>query len=287
MTGTVTQWRRRHQKQSDPLQERHHSSAALPVRIYTMGGLRVLFHHGQLETVPASGVRRTELLKVITALGGRNIPETKLAAAMWPCSDGRGACARYDAALAALQDWLNVNGTAVLRVEDGLVSLDERYCWLDTWALDRCCARIRATLADTRRWPYQRQTLAAQTERLVRLYRGDFLQGERAQAWSFALRERLRHVFVSTLAQVGRHWRRIGEPHRAMQCCHQGLVIDRLAEPLYQLLIHCVMEQGRLKEALSIYHDYRNQFIELLGVEPDPASFALLGTGRHEGLSLR
>lgn len=277
MTGIVLRWQRQHppklQTEHPPLREPHWR-AALQLRLFTLGGFRVLFNEQHLRKDDAGATPATDLLKVIVALGGRRVPENKIAAALWPCADREDACARYDAALTELRSWLA--GTAVLLIENGTVSLDERHCWVDTWALDRCCARIRETLSDTRRWPYEWQYLAVQTERLLRLYRGDFLHGERAQAWSFALRERLRHHFVRTLTQVSTHWRRIGDAQRAMHCCRAALTVDPLAEPLYQLLVQCLMEQGRLREAVSHYQDYRTHFVELFGVEPNPDAFGVL-----------
>lgn len=283
MTGMVLRWRRQQlrqpQTESQSLPEQRWS-AALHMRLFTLGGLRVLFNENQFRNGDTTESHATELLKVIVALGGRHVPQTKIAAAMWPCADRQEACERFEAALPELQSWLT--GTAVLRVESDMISLDERHCWIDTWALDRCFTKISETLSATHRWQYEWQALAAQTDRLLRLYRGDFLHGERAQAWSFALREKLRHRFVRTLTQVGTHWRRIGDAQRAVQCCRAGLAMDPLAEPLYQLLVHCLMEQGRLREALANYHDYRTRFVELFGIEPNPEAFAVLPGEQQE-----
>lgn len=276
MTGIVLQWRR--QQASRPTTDWQNPRpsrwrAALRMRLFTLGGFRILSKDPQPHegAAPAAAI---ELLKVIVALGGRGVPENKIAAALWPCADQASACAQYDAALAALQTWLG--DASVLTIADGAVSLDERHCWVDTWALQRCVARLDEALSDTRRWQHEWQALAVQTDRLLRLYRGDFLQGERARAWSFALRERLRHRFVRTLTQVGAHWRRIGEVQRAMQCCRAGLAVDPLAEPLARLLVQCLMDQGRLREAAANYQDYRMRFMELFGVEPNADTFLML-----------
>lgn len=277
MTGIVLQWRR--QQPSRPFTDcqiprSSHLRAALQMRLFTLGGFRVLCKQQRPRDIVTTETAATDLLKVIVALGARRVPESKIAAALWPCADYRVACAQYDAALATLQDLLA--DTSVLLITDGMVSLDERYCWVDTWALERSFTRIRETLSDTSRWQHEWQALVAQTDRLLRLYRGDFLHGECARPWSFALRERLRHYFVHTLTQVVGHWRRIGETQRAMQCCRAGLAVDPLAEPLSRLLVQCLMEQGRLREATAHYHAYRTRFVELFGVEPNPDAFIVL-----------
>lgn len=277
MTGIVLQWRR-HQP-SRPLTDYQIPQAsrwraALQMRLFTLGGFRVLCKDQQPYPDAAAETSATDLLKVIVALGGRRVPENKIAAALWPCADYATACMHYDTTLAGLQSWLS--DAAVLVIADGTVSLDERHCWVDTWALERCFTHIRETLSDTSRWQHEWKALAAQTDRLLRLYRGDFLHGEHARAWSFALRERLRHHFVRTLAQVGVHWRRSGEVQRAMQCCRAGLAVDPLAEPLSRLLVQCLMDQGRLREAAANYQDYRMRFVELFGVEPNPDAFLML-----------
>jgi len=212
----------------------HYWSAALRVRIYTMGVLRVMFNdHQEFPACPLlAAVEDSELLKVLIALGGRDVAETRMAAALWPCADSLDAGRRFDAKLTHLQQWFKAYD--VLRVENGMVSLDERHCWVDTWALDRTQAIVRDMLRDpTADLP---QDLAGQMERLLRLYRGDFLDGDCPRAWSLGLRERLRSSFVNTLAELGDYWLSRDDSGRALRCCHEGLSIDSSAKPLYEIL---------------------------------------------------
>ena len=75
------------------------------------------------------------LLKVLIALGGRGLPEARLAELLWPEADGDLAHHSFEVALSRLRKLLGKEDALVLR--EGRLSLSNRHCWVDVWAFER------------------------------------------------------------------------------------------------------------------------------------------------------
>ena len=164
-------------------------------KLQTFGGFRLL-RHG--EPMPATGKaqrRPLDLLKVLVAYGGEQVPEHRITDALWPRIDGDSAHRSFTSALHRLRKLLGEDRAVVLH--EGRVSLDRRYFSIDTWELEAIAAE-----AESAREPAHLEAFA---ERMLKLYRGPFLAGEEAP-WQIAPRERLRarlaRVVARTRAQV-------------------------------------------------------------------------------------
>jgi two-component SAPR family response regulator len=92
-------------------------------------------------------------------------------------------------------------------LHEGRVSLDRRYFWIDTWALEPLVAELEKS-AD----PAEIARLGA---RLLALYRGAFLADEPDAPWLIAPRERLRNRFSRAIAHAQRELRSRGEAEQA------------------------------------------------------------------------
>jgi two-component SAPR family response regulator len=84
-------------------------------------------------------------------------------------------------------------GDEVIVVQGGRVSLDERRCWLDTWALKRHLIRLKLLADDSR-------AALNYVIGLLDLYRGQFLKDEKSD-WIKQLRRRLRDEVALALAR--------------------------------------------------------------------------------------
>ena len=145
-----------------------------PLRIYTLGrfgivkqGVRMLFT-GKAQKKPL------ELLKALIAFGGREVPEARLADALWPDAEGDAAAQALATTLFRLRKLV---GERVIRRQEGRVTLDPRYCWVDCWAFERL-------IADDSGDPSRR------VARIRELHQGPFLDGD-AAPWAQPMRERL------------------------------------------------------------------------------------------------
>jgi DNA-binding SARP family transcriptional activator len=204
-----------------------------PLRIRTLGTFVI-------ETEPrgqGGGSRKQgkpiELLKVLIALGGKNVRAEHLASALWPHVDGDYAYRSLNTTLHRLRKLLG--GDDMLTLVDGRLGLDPRRCLLDTWALERIVEELAVTLQQ----PVSSDTgeLLERLERaLFVTYGGEFLAGEEGSPHFLASQERLRARFVQGVSGIARHHAKAGHFDDAVGCLEKGLQAAPASEPLYREL---------------------------------------------------
>ncbi len=160
-------------------------------------------------------------------------------------------------------------------IQSGRASLNNRYCWVDTWAFERILGEIEAFLKQESR-SSTGKGLEKLTGQALSLYHGHFLGEHENEPWSVSLRERLRSKFIRMLLAVGRYWEDHGEWDRAIDCYQKGLELDGLIEVFYQRLITCYGRRGRKAEALALLRRCRRIFSILLGVQPSEETEAIM-----------
>ena len=208
-----------------------------PVRIYALGRFSLL-----IKGKPAQPGKRTQgkplrLLKLIVALGGRNISDTRLEEALWPDAEGDAAHRALITNLQRLRKLLN-HATAI-DYSDGHLSLDPRYCWVDVWAFERAA------------------TTAAQQQQALELYKGDLFTEDLDEASLLSGRERLRRKWLRCLSDLAARHSHAGDDDQAINLYLHGLNIDDTIEVFYQELIHTYTRQGQNAAAEKTYQRCR------------------------------
>ncbi len=142
------------------------------IRIHALGGFKVQRHGEPLIFEGKTQKKPMELLKVLTALGGRGIAKQKLCDVLWPDGEPAAAASALYVVISRLRKLLNEPDA--IRIEEGKVGLDSERVWLDVWAFDRDVEALQTTL--------QTQADAAQVDRLgqrlLSRYVGPFLGSE-------------------------------------------------------------------------------------------------------------
>ncbi len=235
------------------------------LRIYTLGRFSVVRDEVSVRFDRKPQRRPLDLLKVLVALGGRDVPVEKVCAILWSDAEGDAAHHAFETALYRLRRLIGVDQALV--VDSGHLSLDNRYCWVDAWAFERILSKVDRMVRtdDTSR---RRERLGHLMDRALALYHGDFLGQEENEPWTIRLRERLRSKFVRRLTAVGARWERMREWDQAIACYQKGLDVDDLVETFYQRLIACHAALGRKAEALIYYRRCRRTLSLVLGVHP-------------------
>lgn len=149
-----------------------------PLRIYTLGRFSVVRSGVPIKFSGKSQKKPLELLRALIALGGREVPETRLADVLWPDAEGDAAAQTLATTLFRLRKLI---GEHVIRRQDNRLTLEPSLCWVDCWAFERLSASGQIDQA----------TLA----KLGKLYQGPFLAGEESASWIVPMRERLRIRF--------------------------------------------------------------------------------------------
>jgi len=223
-----------------------------PVRIYTLGSFSVLKDDAPLTYSGRTQKKPLELLRVLIALGGRNVAIERIAKAFYPYRSRRVAKTAIDTTLHRLRKLL---GEKCVVLQGGELSLNPQSCWLDTLALDQ--------LVDSQ----MTASMRAQAEQLVHLYRGPFLPYEEA-TWAVLERERRRSQFLRGIARIGEALEAQGDATAALALYQKGIEADPLAELLYQRLVSGYRRLDRLAEALAVdqrWHSTR----QALQMQPD------------------
>lgn len=235
-----------------------------PLHIRSLGGLAIERDGEPLRFGRKAPKRLLDLLRLLMALGGRQVDAARLAATLWPEAEGGGD---RDALKSLLHRARALFGAEVIVVRDGLVSFDEQRVWIDTWAFEFAADRIEATLgtATPAALPGELELRRAQ---LIALYRGHFLGETDAPAWALPLRDRLQARFVRSAEAIGLRLERLGRHDDAIALYRAALEQDNLAEPLYRRLIECHLARGEHAEALNAYRRCRDLLSIVLGMKP-------------------
>lgn len=225
-----------------------------PIRIYTLGKFEI-FVDGQLLQFGRKAPKKPlAVLKVIIALGDRNVPEAHLLDLVWPDLEGDAAGRALDITLHRLRNWLR--HPDAIRQKARHVSLGPEVCWVDAWHFEH------ETRSDGMLRP----------EAVVGLYQGSFLAEDEEAPWIVGYRERLRSRFVGLVTSTARSLERGGALDDAVAMYLRGIEADELAEPFYEGLMRCYQRLGRIPEALGTYRRLRQILSVTLGVRPGAAS---------------
>ena len=212
------------------------------------------------------------MLKALVTFGGREVAESQLMDALWYDADGDVAHRSFATTLHRLRKL--IGNEEVIRLRDGRVTLDSRYCWVDVWAFERILGQIDASWKEGLTGNDMTRTIRL-AERAIEMYKGPFMAGETDQHWVVSCRERLRSKFLRNVGKIGLYWEHAGDLNKAANCYKKGLEVDDLAEEFYQRLIICYQRLGRRAEALAAYNRCKNTLLAVLGVEPSVETEAI------------
>ena len=241
-----------------------------PVRIYTLGRFSVLVDD---EALPLTGKARhkpLQLLKMIIALGGRQVGQDKILELMWPDSDG-------DAALQALYTTSHrlrkLLGDKIVKLQDGTLTLDSRSVWVDAWAFERMAGKLQDRLQRSRE--VTSAAIGQGEGRLSALYPGHFLGSESGISWALPLQERLKSKYLAVLAGLVDYWEQQKRHELALASCNRALELDNLAETFYQRLMQVYDHMGHQAEALAVFRRCRKNLSDGLGVSPSAKTVSI------------
>ncbi|MFZ5797290.1 MAG: BTAD domain-containing putative transcriptional regulator [Thermodesulfobacteriota bacterium] len=230
-----------------------------PLKIFTMGGLTILKDDQPLDLKATFQKKPLELLKAIIAFGGREVIEEKVMEALWPDAEGDAASASLKTILHRLRQSLGGEGF-VLR-KNGRLSLAEHLCWVDF--LDFLAAAAQ---------PPDR---VGGRERILRLYRGEFLPDDESRWWTVAPRERCKRLFLSLVRDTAETLAAAGQLAEAAGYYEQALAHEELDESLYSRLMTLHGSLGRRDLVAMTFQRCRSALLARLKIEPSVATLRL------------
>jgi len=239
-----------------------------PVRIYTLGRFSLVRDGVEVVFSGRAKARPLHMLKAIVALGGRGVRTTELYDKIWPDSEGDSATSAFNTTLYRLRKLLG-NDEAV-ELSDGLVSLNPRLVWVDTWAFERLLGK-----ADEEIKAKRRKAGGRLIDRALRIYQGPFMAKDRDMPLYLPMAERQRSKFLRYIGTLGSLYEGAGEFGLAIERFKRGIEVDILAEDFYLGLMLSLKRLGRHAEAIAVYRRLEKNLSVMLGVEPSPESRAL------------
>jgi DNA-binding SARP family transcriptional activator len=232
----------------------------LPLKIYTLGRFEILRDGEPVQFTRKVQQKPLSVLKALIAFGGKDVREDQIMDALWPEADGDMAHQSFATNLHRLRQLLGYE-KAILR-QEGKLTLDDRYCWVDVWEFSNLLERADA------QWKEGRIDDAVKLmEKAINIYKGPFLEQEIEKSWKISLSELLRSKFLRSTERLGQYWQEINQYEKALDCYLKGLEVDDLAEEFYQGLMNCYQRLARIADVRAVYQRYRKTF-STLGLDP-------------------
>ncbi|MEK6678745.1 MAG: bacterial transcriptional activator domain-containing protein, partial [Nitrospirota bacterium] len=230
------------------------------IKIHTLGRFGLLIDDKPLQSSKKAQKKPLEMLKAIISLGGREVKEGEITDLLWPEAEGDAGHKSFEVTLIRLRRLLG-NDKAI-RLQEGLVTLDSRYCFVDVWNFERLIGKADGL------WNENKQREAIQfSEKAINIYKGSFLKEDR-QPYMLSLRERLNGKFTRLLRRAGRYYEDAGDIKRAAELYQKGIEVNNLCEEIYQSLMLCYQRLGLKAEAIAAYHQCYNAMTAILNTEP-------------------
>jgi len=246
-----------------PVEALHLSDWPVPVRVYTLGRFSLLVNDEAVVQRNNAHNKPCELLCALITFGGRDVNGSRLEATLWPEAEGDAA---HRALITNLQRLRSLLGIAdAVQYNDGKLTLDARYCWVDVWAFERGLT-------------VNRPVPLAQT---LSLYQGNFLHSEGDSLWLLPTRERLRRKYLRQLEKHCGELADKGQWQEVVIWYNRGLLVDSLYEACYQGLMHAHQNLGQSAEAVRVYKKCQQKLQTELGVAPSPQTVALFESLSH------
>lgn len=248
------------------------AGAAPDLRAYCLGRFEVWL--GSTPVTQWAGSKGKILLKLLLAAYPSLVSAAHLMQAMWAGIEEELARQRLHTAISDLRRSLRS-----VRPEAGNLIIAQNGCyglnpqatiWIDSVAFG-CARRVGLHYEQAGRIA---EAQAALCEAVV-LYRGDFLAEDHYDDWPIAQRERLKHEYLSLLAQLCR-WAFDAEDYPACITWAQSvLAADPCHEDAHALLMHCYSRLGRRTMALRQYRQCVEALRRELDAVPAPETEAL------------
>lgn len=248
-----------------------------PIRIYTLGRFQIIRDDEPLKFSGKVPKKPLELLKVLIAYGGWNVPVDTIAGALWPEADGDASYASFKVALHSLRKLLG-SDEAIVTAQGG-ISLNSLHCRVDAPEFQRCADEVLKKWNGASASDQQRSLVRA--EKAIEMYSGNFLPDDAGLIAGAAMRERLRSRFVRLVELAGQQYREQQKWHQAIELYETGIDTDELQEEFYVGLMHCYSGLGRHGAAAAVYERCRRMLHTHFNVVPSTAMKNL-----HEELTI-
>jgi LuxR family maltose regulon positive regulatory protein len=236
-----------------------------PIKIFALGRFEVLRDGEPLKFARKVQRKPLALLKALIAFGGRGVREELVMDALWPDAEGDAARVALASALHRLRGLLG-REQAVLR-QEGRLSLDDRLCWVDVWAVQHLLRRAE-TAADH----------PDLTRKAAGLYRGPFLDDREVELpQATATAESLRRRLLRQLVRLGRQCEPANQ-REAVDWYEEAARVDPCEEEVCRNLMTAYHRLERPADIVATYQRCKAALAALRGFAPTAPTQGLFRT---------
>ncbi|CAG0947756.1 partial Regulatory protein AfsR, partial [Anaerolineae bacterium] len=239
------------------------------VKVRALGPFEVWKDGEKIQSARKARQKPFELLKAVITLGCRNVSERAVADMLWPEAEGDAAHSAFATTLHRLRQLLGFEG--FLELKNGKLALDSRCCWVDAWAFEAALKRAEASLKAG-----AVQKALGEIDAAFGLYGGDFLSSDAETPWTVQARDKLKERFCRVILAASEVLLASGKTAQAVEYLSSGLTVDPSAEGLCQRLLEINVRSGRRAEALALYQKLKESMAQKHGLEPAPATKAII-----------
>jgi LuxR family maltose regulon positive regulatory protein len=264
------------QRPSADLQEAPPLAAAHSALRATFFGHFEMFCNDEAVPLGRNGKVLT-ILKYLLAHRSRPVSQDHLMGWLWPESSLKKARWSLNSAIHVLRKLLS--SCPASAASANYVVLEEGYYRLSpSVQLETDVEQFDAHYEKGRRLLDKAQRTkegAAEYERAIELYRGDYLIEDLYEDWTMVERERLSNAYVEMLGRLAIHYMEVGQPQESIRACYKLLEKDRCHEDSYRVLMRCYVSLGLRGRALRHYRLCKAVLEQEYGTAPSPETRSL------------
>ncbi len=233
-----------------------------------------MFCDEELITLGRNGKALT-ILKYLLAHRSRPVSQDHLMGWLWPEPNLKKARWSLNSAIHGLRKLLSecpaIAPLNYILLEEGYYRLcSEVRVSTDVDDFDNRYERGRS-LQRAHRMP----EAAAEYERAISLYRGDYLVEDLYEDWTMVERERLSNAYMDMLSRLAHYYHEMGHYQESIRACYRLLEKDRCYEDSYRVLMRCYAHLGLRGRALRQYRLCEKVLRQEYGTSPSPDTQAL------------
>jgi LuxR family transcriptional regulator, maltose regulon positive regulatory protein len=258
----------RHRKLVAPSHEME--SWPWPTKLSTLGRFELSINGTAYAPSRKAQRKVLDLLKVLIALGGRDVSSSQIIETLWPDLDGDAAQNNLKASIHRLRKLLGSDSALI--VHEAKVSIDWTQTWCDVASVEALADRILEASFERASLPQA----VNDAQRLMSQYRGHFLPEESEISCVLVTRDRLRNKFRRAVLRIGRLLETNEAYSESIDLYQRAIDLDNLSEDIYQRLIFCLKKRGQDAEALNVFRRCREMLSIVLGVAPSRETQALV-----------
>jgi DNA-binding SARP family transcriptional activator len=238
--------------------------------VHLLGQLKVRLDEVAVDDWPSG--RGRSLFKYLVTHRDPWPRRERLMDAFWPEAAPAAARNSLNVAVHGLRRAFRASAEVpVVVLEDGSYRLGPQLrLWLDVDEFERHVAGGRRL--DAAGHP---AAAAAEYERALALYQGDFLADDPYEDWPVTTREHLLLAYLEVLDRLGGIYFDRGQYGACVALCRLLVQRDPCREDGHRRLMRCMAHQGQPHLALRQYQACADALDRELGVDPDPATVAL------------